>query len=277
MTSVWVLSDLHVDASAWTPPPGPRVDLAIVAGDIADGLCRRSIPWLAEHVVPRARQTIDVAGNHDYYGTRIPDEIEAARAAAAAAGITLLDGGQTTHVDRVRICGATLWTDYALGEPRWPRAWALRDCGDRERGMRDHNRIQTRDRLGSPAPFRTLAALELHNDHRARIERVLAEPHAGPTIVVTHHAPHPRSLSWEGPVEPTCAAYASDLSAIMEGPTAPALWIHGHVHVSRDYRHGGTRVLANPRGHDMSYVRRDGTPVDGRENPRFDPSLILEI
>lgn len=277
MTSVWVLSDLHVDASAWTPPPGPRVDVAIVAGDVADGLTRRSIPWLVEHVVPRAAVTAYVPGNHDMYGCRYPDEIEAARVAASSAGIMLLEGGQTTHVDGVRICGATLWTDYQIGEPRWSRAWALRDCGDRERGMRDHRRIQTRDRLGQPAPFRTLAALALHTEHRERIERVLATPHDGPTIVVTHHAPHPRSLPWEGPVEPTCAAYASDLSALMEGPTAPALWLHGHVHCSRDYVVGGTRVLANPRGHDTSYVRRDGTPVDGRENPRFDPSLILEF
>ena len=277
MTSVWILSDIHHDAAPWVPPPGPRVDVAIVAGDVADGLCRRSIPWLAEHVVPRARQTIYVPGNHDFYGCRHPDELAQARNDAIAADVTLLESGQVRHVDGLRVVGATLWTDYLIGEPRWPRAWALRDCGDRERGMRDHRRIQTRDRLGSPAPFRTLAALELHNEHRARIERVLAEPHDGPTIVVTHHAPHPLSLPWEGPVEPTCAAYASDLTEILEGPGAPALWIHGHVHVSRDYRLGGTRVISNPRGHDTSFRRRDGSWADERENPSFNPSLIMEL
>ena len=38
MTSIWIMSDLHADASPWVPPPGPRVDVAIVAGDVADGL-----------------------------------------------------------------------------------------------------------------------------------------------------------------------------------------------------------------------------------------------
>ena len=277
MTSVWILSDLHTDASPWTPPPGPRVDLAIVAGDVADGLTRRSIPWLVEHIRPRARQVIYAPGNHDLYGCRYPDEIARAREAAIAADLTLLDCGQVRHVDGIRVCGGTLWTDYRVGEPRWSQAWALRDCGDRERGMRDHRRIQTRDRAGSPAPFRTLAALALHTEHRGRIERVLATPHDGPTIVVTHHAPHPRSLPWEGPVEPTCAAYASDLSAILDGPAAPAVWIHGHVHCSRDYRVGSTRVISNPRGHDTSHRRRDGTWADERENPAFDPFLVVEI
>ena len=66
MTSVWILSDIHHDAAPWVPPPGPRVDVAIVAGDVADGLCRRSIPWLAEHVVPPARQTIYVPGHYAF-------------------------------------------------------------------------------------------------------------------------------------------------------------------------------------------------------------------
>lgn len=277
MTSVWILSDLHVDAADWTPPPGPRVDLAIVAGDVADGLTRRSIPWVAEHIMPRARHVIYVPGNHDFYRCRIPDELAQARDDAIAANITLLDCGQVRHVGDLRVCGATLWTDYLVGEPRHQRSWAMEACGDRRSGMRDHKRIQTRDRRGTPAPFRPSTAAVLHMEHRGRIERVLAEPHDGPTIVVTHHAPHARSLPWGEPDEATDAAYASDLSAILEGPTAPAVWIHGHVHCSRDYVVGGTRVLANPRGHDTSFRRRDGTWVDGRENPSFDPALVLEL
>ncbi|MGU3282506.1 metallophosphoesterase [Methylobacterium mesophilicum] len=274
MTSVWILSDLHVDASPWTPPPGPRVDLAIVAGDIADGLCRRTIPWLVEHIRPRARHVIYTPGNHDFYRTRLPDEIARAREAAVAADITLLDCGQVRHVDGVRICGATLWTDYEI---TGSRAHALGVAGDRHLGMNDHRRIQTRDRLRVPAPFRPLVAAGLHAEHRGRIERVLAEHWDGPRIVVTHHAPHPRSLLHGEVRETIDAAYGSDLSGIMEGRTAPDIWIHGHVHVSRDYVVGRTRVLSNPRGHDTSYRSRAGVWVDGRENPNFDPFLVVEL
>lgn len=256
---IWILSDLHVDASPWEPPAGPRVDLAIVAGDVADGLTRRSLPWLAAHVRPRARHVVYVPGNHDFYGCRIPDETARGRDAAIASDVTMLDAGQSRIVDGVRIIGATLWTDYGIGEPQWSRAWGMREAGDRHVGMRDHRRIQTRDRLGSPRAFRPPAAAALHVEHRGRIERALAEPHAGPTIVVTHHAPHPRSLPAGEATGPGDAAYASDMSALMEGPGAPDLWIHGHVHASRDYRVGRTRVLSNPRGHDTSHRRRDGS------------------
>jgi predicted phosphodiesterase len=45
-----------------------------------------------------------------------------------------------------------------------------------------------------------------------------------------------------------------------------ALWIHGHTHVSQDYRIGNTRVICNPRGY------------AGYElNPAFDPRLIIEV
>ncbi len=46
---------------------GLACDLAICAGDVADGLTKRSIPWLREHVVPRAREVVYVPGNHDFW------------------------------------------------------------------------------------------------------------------------------------------------------------------------------------------------------------------
>lgn len=205
---------------------------------------------------------------------RLPDELARGRDAAAAAGTTLLDAGQTRHLDGVEITGATLWTDYAVGGRE---ALAMRVAGDRQGGMRDHRLIQTRDRLGTPAAFRPPAALALHVEHRARIERRLAEPWPGLRIVVTHHAPHPRSLLHGEAREPIDAAYASDLTAILEGEHAPDLWVHGHVHRTVDYRVGRTRVLANARGHDTSFRRRDGSWVAELENPSFDPALVLEL
>lgn len=275
MTSIWIMSDLHTDAAAWTPPPGPRVDVAIVAGDVADGLCRRAIPWLAEHVVPRAGLTVYVPGNHDFYRTRMPDEINRAREDSIAAGIRMLDAGQVLNLGAVQIVGATLWTDYGL-DGRWPRQYVMDACGDRRSGMRDHRLIGTRDARGVPAAFRPREAAVLHMRHRARIEEALAVEWDGPRIVVTHHAPSLQSLR-HGVSELTDGAYASHLEALMLGEGAPDLWIHGHVHASRDYVVGRTRVLANPRGHDSSFRRRDGTWADERENTAFDGWLVVEI
>ena len=270
----WIFSDLHVDATPWTPPSDMRADIAIIAGDVADGLTRRAIPWLKENVCPRARAVVYTPGNHDFWRTRMPDELARAREDAAAAEIALLDAGQTFDFEGARIVGATLWTDYAI---TGNRALALRIAGDRTGGMRDHRLIQTRDRTGTPAPFRPLATAELHRQHRARIEAALAEPWSGTRIVVTHHAPHPRSLLHGEVREMIDAAYGSDLSSILEGPIGPDVWVHGHVHVSRDYRAGRTRVLANPRGHDTSHRTRAGAWIDERENPAFDPPFTVEI
>jgi len=86
--------------------------------------------------------------------------------------------------------------------------------------------------------------LEAHIAQRARIEELLEEPHIGPTVVVTHHAPHPNSLRDGRVSELLDGAYASDLSAIMESSDAPDLGIHGHILEVRDYVVGSTRVIA---------------------------------
>lgn len=259
----WIVSDIHDDADAWEGPAVPPCDMAIVAGDVADGLTRRSIPWLAACVVPYARHVVYVPGNHDLYATRWQSELERGRVAAAEAGIHLLAVGETLAIEGVRIIGATLWTDYALLGEAW-RTTTMAACGDRSGGMRDHRQIRVRTPAGETAPFRPSAAAALHVAQLGRIERALAETHAGPTVVVTHHAPHPASLGRQGPLRSLDAAYASDLTRILGRPDAPDLWVHGHVHRSSDYQVGRTRILANPRG-------RRG------ENPAFDPALVLEI
>jgi len=263
MTRLWVVSDIHDDADAWEGPTVPACDVAVIAGDVADGLTKRSLPWLAACVVPYVRHVVYVPGNHDLYGVRIASELERGREAAAAAGIHLLAVGEILDLAGVRIIGATLWTDYALLGEAW-RTTTMAACGDRSGGMRDHRQIRVRTPAGETAPFRPSAAAALHVAQLGRIERALAETHAGPTVVVTHHAPHQHSLGRQGPLLSIDAAYASDLTRVLERPDAPDAWIHGHIHRSSDYRIGRTRILANPRG-------RRG------ENPSFNPSLVVEI
>jgi hypothetical protein len=92
--------------------------------------------------------------------------------------------------------------------------------------------------------------------------------------VVTHMAPSRRSLLEWDPEHPERTrdldwCYASNCEALMTGDAAPSLWLHGHIHTNRNYVVGHTRVVANPRG----YPGLRGT----RENPKFDPSLVVEL
>lgn len=222
---LWVLSDLHLDVCPLDLEPPPH-DVAIVAGDVSERLCDRVLPWLRG--LSERGPVVYVPGNHDFWRTTYQREVAEARELAAAAGITLLIEGETSVVAGVRFIGATLWTDWSLRLDQQARA--MSDGAGREGGMRDVRRIKWRRGPQDYSKFLPRLSGGLHREQRRRIEAALAEPYAGPTVVVTHHAPHERSLRGGGWRTPLDAAYASDLSAILEGPHAPAVWIHGHIH-----------------------------------------------
>lgn len=114
----------------------------------------------------------------------------------------LLD--ETLTLGRTRYLGDTLWTDFRLGTHSLTHG--MRSAQGLF-GMIDYRRICTgpssRHRI---EPEQVLA---MHRRTRAFIEATLAVPHAGPTVVVTHHAPHPDSLP--DPHADMRRCYASDL------------------------------------------------------------------
>ena len=253
----WVMSDLHVDTAAYDlPPTPPDIDCIIIAGDVDEGH-DMSAHWLRGHVVPLGLPVVFVAGNHDFYGTDLTDDYAGFY---ARSGVELLHPGRPSNtIAGVRIIGSTLWTDYAIaGDVDAARAWAKRSMPDMQSIDLGSRRVLTRD------------LLDMHRSQRMTIERELAVPFAGPTIVVTHHAPH--ALSLRSPMlTPDDGSYASDLSALIE-EYEPAIWVHGHVHSSHDYHVDATRIICNPRGYAIK------TP-DGRrlENPNFEPAKVVEI
>jgi len=252
---IQLLSDLHVDVLPARPiAVSPTIGAVVAAGDTCEG-AERAFEHL-RRFVPMQIPIVMVMGNHEYYRRDLHHELLSARQLAPLFGIHLLENASVI-VDNVRFVGATLWSGYDLFGPVNIPA-AMRAAAD---GLRDHKRIGW-----SKQPwrrFRPAEALLLHSRSRAFIGRELAEAHAGPTVVITHHAPHPRSLGPETSGDLIAAAYASDLSQLIE-QGRPDLWVHGHVHVSSDYMVGGTRIVSNPHGY-------------GSENRAFDPELIIEV
>ena len=250
-----VLSDLHIEAHNNIPPLAPGADVVVLAGDLAP--VRPSILQAVAEQWQAARHILYVPGNHEFYG----GEIDAVRAALAAQcaeiGIELLDR-RTLPIDRIRFIGATLWTDFALfGIAEQVRARAIA-----KRGMADFTGlIRHGHQLFSP-----LESERRHAADRAFIEHELAAASdVGETaVVITHHAPTPRSVRPWYQGNALNPAFASDLEAVI-ARYQPPLWIHGHMHDSIDERLGTTRVLANPGGYTAA------------ENPRFDPELCVEI
>ena len=157
----------------------------MLAGDIGRMRSRRDVSTL-RYAEQAARllgcPAVVVPGNHEYYRGSFDAERDALLAARVD-GVTVLDRGEARFPiagGTLRVLGATLWTDYAAnGDP--PQAMRLA-----EEKIVDHHLITRR----GGAPFRPEDALAEHRLSRAWLAERLAEPHAGPTLVVTHHVPH---------------------------------------------------------------------------------------
>ena len=83
-------------------------------------------------------------------------------------------------------------------------------------------------------------------------------------VVITHHAPSPRSIRRWFQDDPLNPAFASDLDRLIER-YQPALWVHGHMHDPVDERLGKTRLVANPAGYAHEQKRE------------FDPALCIDL
>lgn len=246
-----ILSDLHLSKGG-LPLPGEGADLVILAGDVARP--EPAIAWASRI----ARPVLYVAGNHEFYGGTIEDTPAELKRLAQGTNVRVLDR-DVVVIDGVRFLGATLWTDFlADGEGEGRRA----AMSEAQRLMRDFSVV----RMGG-GPFTPEASTALFAIDAAWIKARLAEPHRGPTVVITHHAPSPRSIHPRFAGSPLNACFVSDAERMLGGHRA-ALWIHGHTHDSFDYAVNGTRVLCNPRGY-----AKDGI----NENALFDAGLAVEI
>ncbi len=199
-----------------------------------------------------ARPVVYVAGNHEYYGEAIPRHTEKLAEAARESNVFFLEN-RSAEMEGVRFLGCTLWTDFDLFGARAIAMAAAQAV------MNDFRKVRV-----SPE-FRRLHPRDLEVLHATSLRWLVArldEPFAGPTVVVTHHAPSLRSCSPERRDDPVTAAFASDLEWLLDGRAA--LWLHGHTHYNCDYSVGATRVVANQRGYPG-------------EETGFDPSLLVEV
>ncbi|ALM52234.1 metallophosphoesterase [Halomonas huangheensis] len=236
-----VLSDLHLEHFAeGREIPEVDCDVVVLAGDIHVGLT--GLEWAAQRFADTP--VIYVPGNHEFYQHRMDALRGEMRQRADELRIHLLDNN-SVELQGVRFLGSTLWTDYALYDER-PE-------GDRTdipfanlsaalRLMPDYAVIeQPQGEVFSPEE-----SVRLHRESLSWLRHELAQPHDGPCVVVTHHAPLPLSIPPRYRGDVLSPAFASDLEQLMG---RAALWIHGHVHDPVDCDVHGTRVLCNPAGY----------------------------
>jgi Icc-related predicted phosphoesterase len=249
-----ILSDLHLGHGGLNLPENDA-DVVVLAGDIARP--EEAVAWALGITKP----VLYVAGNHEFYGSSIAEALDELKQRCAGTNIHVLDNDEVV-IDGVRFLGTTLWTDFLLFGEGEKRAEAIEEALF---FIRDFSRIRLDGETG--ILFTPDDSVALFNRHARWLEARLAEPYAGPTVVITHHAPSPKSIHPRFAGSSLNACFASDAERLLDGSRA-RLWIHGHMHDSFDYCVNGTRVVCNPRGY-----ARDGI----NENPRFDANFLVEI
>ena len=243
-----ILNDLHIEFEDFRPPV-TDADVVVLAGDIGVGV--EGLRWAEARFLDKL--VIYVPGNHEFYHHDIVliDELKA----EALGNIHVLNDDQVV-IDGVRFLGSILWTDFALfGEA--DKFFAMQTARQQ---MTDFSIIQNHGHRFTPED-----AIRLHTASRDWLVAMLAEPFAGKTVVITHHAPSSQSVHPRYARDLLTPAFASNLENLMDGDRA-ALWIHGHMHESFDYDVYDTRVVCNPRGYAPNAL-----------NPDFRSDWVVEI
>ena len=249
-----IVSDLHL-GQAGMELPATEADVIVLAGDIARP--REAVAWACALGKP----VLYVPGNHEFYGGSLEGRIAELRALCEGTPVRLLHD-EEVEIGGVRILGTTLWTEFSPAKLGSDSNFAAAVQAATS-FMRDFARIRLRE--GEDALLRADDCAALFARHSDWLRARLARPHAGATVVISHHAPSLRSIHPRFAGSPVNLCFVSDAEHLLRGAN---LWVHGHTHDSFDYRVGATRVLCNPRG----YVR-EGV----QENARFDPALVVEV
>ncbi|OYU91978.1 MAG: hypothetical protein CFE29_03785 [Bradyrhizobiaceae bacterium PARB1] len=275
MARIHFFSDLHVDHAGGDIGVQPvDCDLAVFGGDLCNGL-HKHLPDLLEKF--RGVPLVVTEGNHDAYregpandrAYTLQDVRDRTGEICARYGAYYNPDGYVV-IDGVQVITACLWSDFSIrpGYMSPKEAMYISQKGFHPEqpvspaGRTPHNDYQAIH----TAPGKRLTPSDTLAMHKASVEAIDLALDAEPDMlkVLATHFPPDDGVASDGTHS---WLYGSrDCGHIIERAD---IWLHGHVHVSRDAEVGGTRIISNPRG----YRQRDGR----FENPAFDPSLVIDV
>lgn len=266
----WIISDIHTSRidRLWSRPlVPPDADVCICAGDVTSELAA-SLDYMLANIEP-VMPVVLTLGNHEYYGLTVDQAIARARRKVAGSQVHLLEN-DTVEIGGVKFIGATLWTDFEIATGREDEDVPAEVRLAKARAEIKHHAIDFFEIRSDRRPGDFVDVDELRDRHIASRDFIARElegtTYNQPSVVLSHHAPLQDSLDWRFEGNPSNAAYASDLSGMIEA-YAPKYWVHGHIHRNRDYMHHQTRIICNPRG------LGDGERIGSG----FKPDLVIEL
>ena len=255
-----IISDLHIDINKDYPLSYDDDVFTVICGDIS-GYAEDTIEWVKGNI----RKGVFVEGNHIAYSGRYTvqeSHLQLESCFPLSEDVSYLNNSHKVVGDVVFV-GGTLWTDFTL-DARLP--------GDRLANMSMAKAFMNdyRQRLYDGKALEPDDTSHFFRETFRKIRRVCEFYRNRKVVVVTHHAPSPRSLDDRYVNHVLNPCYATNLERFILDHTNIALWCHGHIHQPKDYMIGNTRILCNPRGY-VAWER------NGEQNADFDKNLIVEV
>lgn len=274
MTSIVVLSDLHLEFGNITIANPQKADVLILAGDIiiADKISTteektayryihtQRYKEFFDRVSVEFKNIIYIAGNHEFYDGKWNKSLtDIQEFLINYSNVHFLEKSYI-DLEGIIFMGGTTWTDMNKCDPL-----TLQANSDKYNGLHDFQCIRN-DENG----YRKLSTMNTVIRHKETLkcfEETAKKFSDRKIVIVMHHAPHQKSISKEYANQYLMnGAFASDLSEFILDHPNIKLVAHGHMHNSSDYMIGNTRVICNPRGYTPDYL-----------NNEFSPCLTVEI
>ena len=257
------ISDIHAEFysdPSWLPPlpSADDCDVLVLGGDISSGGGTIDTVRRIGAALPKT-QILFIAGNHDFYGVEIGDQIEKFRTAFENDDrIHFLENDSLT-MDGVRFLGASLWSGFdLLGRDQLKTA--MKVAGER---INDFRLIKDASSK-STGRFKPYAAVQRYKASRMLLADELKKGNPEKTIVITHFPPCREARHPGFPEDELTCYFTANCGALIT-QHQPAAWIYGHNHWSADFHIGKTRLVSNQMGY----------PQETKYIPGYDENKVI--
>lgn len=205
------------------------VDVLVVAGDLKPAA---TLPRALKFLCDRFEKVVFVRGNHDVWGTSLVKFEKMMSRTLNNYGNLIWLQNDLAVIEGQRFLGCTLWYQDQPDNFWFKGSYA------------DFSRIRD---------FQTVYAENVQS-----MEFLRREVQEG-DVVITHMAPSYQSVGYIYRGSRLNRFYVCDMEKLILAQK-PALWIHGHMHDSSDYKIGETRIICNPLGYTGYELNADFDP-----------------
>lgn len=256
---IGIISDLHLEGSNMSLH-NPGWDYLCIAGDLS--VEHELISHFFSYVAPIDIPIIYILGNHEYEGRRLDSNVSKLKEMLKPfENVHLLDN-ESIVIDGIKFIGSTLWSNFELNGINEKK----KSMDFAKYNVVDFSSIFMKNEQDKYVVLTPEKMVKMNEESCQFIEYELRKvPFDGPKIVLTHFAPHPKSIAPRYMVHDN-SYWVSNLENLMGFSD---YWFHGHTHSSFSYEVEGTKIICNPRGFSRIY--------DIAQNANFDSQMFVEI